>query len=128
MSSPSLSHAAGATKIWCVLGIIGWAIAGFGYWAYSMVTLSVMNNYFPGMYGANDFAGVWCRTAIVVAPIALSCVWFRHARRYVYRISVRKESLTASTPGRVIAVNLPGILLGLVGGMGILALLAAAFS
>lgn len=115
-----------ATKTWCTLGIVGWVIIGFGYWAYNMVLLTVLNNYYPGTYGPNHFAGVWCRTAVVIAPIALSCSWYRHARRNIYLIAISSNKGSAKTPRRVIAVNLPGIGLGLVGCLGIVGLLAAA--
>lgn len=123
-----MGKAVTATKIWCLLGTIGWAIVGFGYWAYQMVGLLVMNSYYPGTYGLNHYAGVWCRTAIVIVPIVLSCSWYRHARRNVYRIACRRTPRTAKVPNRVVAVNLPGVLLGLLCGIGIISLLLAAFS
>lgn len=126
LTSPEMQDAVAATKIWCTLGIIGWAIIAFGYWAYNMVLLSVLNSYYPGTYGSNHFAGVWCRTAFVIAPIALSCSWHRHARRNLYKFAVTAKHGIAKTPKRVIAVNLPGLLLGILGCIGLLALVSAA--
>jgi hypothetical protein len=121
-----MKNAVAATRTWCLLGIIGWVIGGFGYWVYSMIFLVVINSYYPGTHGPNQFAAVWLRAAVVIAPVAVSCSWHRHARRNVYRIALRRTPHVVTTPKRVIAVSLPGILLGLLGLLGILALLSAA--
>lgn len=126
LTSPKMQDAVAATKTWCTLGILGWLIVAFGYWAVNMVSLSVMNSYYPGSYGPNHFAGVWCRTAFVIAPVALSCSWHRHARQNIYQIANRGTEHRARTPRRVIAVNLPGVLLGLFGCLGLVALVSAA--
>jgi len=111
LTSPEMHDAVAGAKTWCTIGMVAWAICGFAYWAGSMAHLSVINGYYPGTYGPNHFAGVWCRTAVVIAPIALSASWFRNARRMIYRIAMERASPAAKTPRRVILVNLLGIAL-----------------
>lgn len=126
LTSPEMIDAVGLTKTLCAFGIIGWMVFAFGYWAYNMVLIAVMNSYYPGTFGTNDTAGVWCKTAFVIAPVALCCSWHRHARQRIYQFALKREPCIAKTPKRVVFYSAPGILLGFLGGIGILMLLSSA--
>ena len=82
-TSPQMQDAVAATKTWCTMGIIAWGICAVGYWLLSMAMLNVSNYYFPGSVGTSDYVGVWLQTGIVIAPIAISCRWWRDARRTI---------------------------------------------
>ncbi|MCA9276778.1 MAG: hypothetical protein KDA29_12180 [Phycisphaerales bacterium] len=114
-TSPEIQDAVTQTRAWCTLGIAAWALIAIAYWGMSTAMLSVLNSYYPGVYGANHYAGVWCRTAIVIAPIALSCSWHRHARRIIYRHASRRADRKPTLPKRVIAINGLGMGLFLLG-------------
>jgi hypothetical protein len=114
-TSPEIQDAVAATKTWCFMGVIAWGLIALAYWALSMAMLTVMNGYYPGTFGANHYAGVWCRTAIAIAPIALACSWHRNARRIIYQHAMRRADRAPRTPKRVIAINGLGMGLFLTG-------------
>lgn len=124
-TSPEIKDAIAVTRTWCTLGLIGWCIFAFGYWAYNMILMQVMNGYYPGTYGPNHFAGIWLQTASVSAPIALCISWFRNARRMIYQHAMGRRFRRAKVPKRVILVCLPGLLVGLLGCAGIVMMLSA---
>lgn len=126
LNSSEMHDAVVATRTWCTMGIIGWLLIAFGHWAYNMVLFAVMNGYYPGTYGAIHHAAVWLSAGAVIAPIALCGSWHRHARRNIYRIASERSSLAVKTPKRVVAVSLPGIVLGVFGCLWIIALIGAA--
>ncbi len=125
ISSPEMNDAIAVTRTWCTLGFIGWGIFAFGYWAYNMILMQVMNGYYPGTYGPNHFAGIWLQTASVLAPFALCISWFRNARRMIYQHAIHRRGRRAKAPKRVILVCLPGLLVGLLGCAGIVMMLSA---
>lgn len=125
LTSPRMHDAIAVTKSWCTIGFIGWAIFAFGYWAYNMILMEVMNGYYPGTYGINHFAGIWLQTASVLAPFALCISWFRNAKQIIYQHAIRRRSRKAKTPKRVILVCLPGLLVGLLGCGGIVMMVSA---
>lgn len=125
LTSPEMHDAVRTTKIWCILAVIGWSIFGFGYLAYNMVSFSVKNFYHPGTYGPIHYAAVWLTTGAMVALIVLSCLWYRHTRREIYRFAIRRSPSLAEPPKRVVAAGLAGVLLGLVGCLGIIGLISA---
>ena len=110
-TSPEIQDAVAATKTWCTMGIIAWIICAVGYWLLSMAMLNMSNFYFPGSIGTNDYIGVWLRTSIVIAPIALACRWWRRARRIIYTLAQKMNPERVRVPRRVIVVNLLGIVL-----------------
>jgi hypothetical protein len=117
--------AVAATKGLCTLGIIGFLIFAFMYWVSSMVMLSIMNMYYPGTFDSFHYAGVWLRTAFVIAPVSLMCSWHRQSRKNCYIGAMKRTSRIAKTPKRVLVFSIPGVLLGLVG-CGLLATLVGA--
>ena len=119
-TSPQMQDAVAATKTWCTMGIIAWVLIAISYWGLSTAGLSVMNSYYPGMYGGNHFLAVWFRTAIAIAPIALSCSWHCSAKRIIYRHAMRRDHREPKTPRRVIAINGLGLGLLLIGCCGVL--------
>lgn len=121
-----MHDAIAVTKTWCTIGFIGWFIFAFGYWAYNMVFMGVMNGYYPGSFGSNYFAGIWLQSGSVIAPLAVCLNWFRNAKRTNYLLAMRRRQRNAKVPIRVILVCFPGLLLGLLGCTGITMLLAAA--
>ncbi len=114
-TSPEMQDSVVATKAWCTLGAIGWIIFALMYWVSNMLMLSVMNGYYPGSFGAHHYAGVWFRTAFVMAPLALCWSWYRKSRRNIYQIAMKRDQRMAKIPKRVYIVSIPGVLLGLVG-------------
>lgn len=125
LASQDLHNKITETRTWCVLGIMGWCIAAFVFWSYNMIVISIMNSYYPGTYGLIDKAGVWLQTSFVFAPIVLCYSWRRNAKRMIYRAATKHAENKVKTPKRVLLVISPGVLFGLAGCLGILAMLSA---
>jgi heme exporter protein D len=98
-----------------MLGIIGWIITIFVIWVYQMLILALRNTYSNVPSTGVEYAAVWLRCAIVLAPLAILFASFRGARSKLYRESVRTQKRKPLFKLWVVVIALPGILGG-VGG------------
>jgi hypothetical protein len=113
-----------ATKILCVLGICSWLFCGFGLWLLGMASIALAETYGGLIPSYRDYAGVWLRSMIVIAPIALLFGWYRSSADQIYSCTLRGVWKMPRVLYRVQAISIPGIL----GAGGFLFLLMLALS
>lgn len=100
-----------STKLWCILGIIAWALAGAIHWLIEMAALSLGRSFGSTVPSATQITLAWMRPLIALIPIALLTRWLLIRRRLIYQRTLSAGPAARPVLYRVVAVSLLGILI-----------------
>jgi hypothetical protein len=92
------------TKTWATIGVVAWLIVGVMIWFFGAVLISLRQTYGGIQPTVYDIAGMWLRSLIIIAPIALLIGWACSNRRRLYHQLLKEPARKPKPLTRVVFV------------------------
>lgn len=111
------------TITWCGLGAIGWIVAAYFWWLAN--TIRIPAPMFEERLNLREHLDDLAGTALISMFAVCLIVWRYRAISIIHCRAVKSETTRLRVPKRIIAVAIPGILLGTLCGLLLLMLLGS---